>query len=136
MNEFKRMQKLAGLITENEYLESLDDFKLIKKDKDTETYLLNDEDYTTPSGLEFNLKTLGLKLTQKDFPKFIKGKHNFFYVKTDVYYNGKQITKGDGIPGLQQYGWNINGSINKAKKWLDKNGDKLISGKGYQYKST
>ena len=112
-------------------------FKLIKKSKDDETYLLNDENYTTPSGLEFNLKTLGLKLKDKNFASFIKGKHNFYYVKTDVYHNGKQLTKGDGIPGLKKYGgFDIAGSINKAKKWLDNNGDKLISGKGYQYKST
>jgi Fe-S cluster assembly protein SufB len=32
--------------------------------------------------------------------------------------------------------WDVVGSINKAKKWLDTNGDKLISGKKYQYKST
>jgi hypothetical protein len=76
-------------------------------------------------------------LKDKNFASFIKGKHNFYYVKTDVYHNGKQITKGDGIPGLKRYGgFDIAGSINKAKKWLDNNGDKLISGKGYQYKST
>lgn len=103
-------------------------FKLIKKSNNTETYLLNDENYTTPSGLEFNLKTLGFKNSENN---------NFYYVKTDIYYNGKQLTKEDGIPGLKKYeNYDINGSINKAKKWLDNNGDKLISGKGYQYKST
>ena len=103
-------------------------FKLIKKGKGEETYLLNDENYTTPSGLEFNLKTLGLKDPKQNY---------FFYIKTDVYHKGNLLIGNDGIPGLKKYGlYDVSSSINKAKKWLDTNGDKLISGKKYQYKST
>ena len=93
-------------------------------------YLLNDEDYTTPSGLEFNLKTIGHILTdideKIDWSKYV----NFYYIQTDVYYNGKKITLGDGISGLMKYGnYDVAGSINKAKKWLDRNGDDFIKGK-------
>ena len=103
-------------------------FKLIQKGKDKEIYLLNDENYTTLSGLEFNLKTLGIKNPKQNY---------FFYIKTDVYYKGNLLIGNDGIPGLKKYeSWDVVGSINKAKKWLDTNGDKLISGKKYQYKST
>ena len=118
-------------------------FKILSQEPDGKymiyKVLVNDEDYTTPSGLKFKIQSIGNimigrreKLDWSKYPKFL----DFYYIYTDVYYKGKKITKDDGIPGLRQYGWNVNGSINKAKKWLDKNGDKLISGKGYQYKST
>lgn len=96
-------------------------FKLIKKSKDKEEYLLNDENYTTPSGLEFNLKTFGSKSPKEDY---------FFYIGTDVFYKGKQLTSGSGITGLLKYGfYDVAGSINKAKRWLDKNGDNFAQGK-------
>jgi hypothetical protein len=123
MNEFKRMQKLAGLITESKSKYSPSNFKLLKKDKDKEIYLLNNEDYTIPSGLEFNLKTIGNR-----FPD--ENENDFHYIQTDVYYNGKKLTTGSGIPGMQRYGgFDIAGSINKAKKWLDKNGNDFATGK-------
>ena len=152
MNEFKRMQKLAGLITESEYRESPSDFKLLSKKKEKNEFggkdyvtkyefLINDEIYTTSSGLKFNLKTTGYimlesgeKLDWNEYPKFL----GFYYIKTDVYYKGKKLTGDQGIPGKKGMGYNFDapGSVNKTKKWLDVNGDKLISGKGYQYKST
>ena len=152
MNEFKRMQKLAGLITESEYRESPSDFKLLSKKKEKNEFggkdyvtkyefLINDENYTTSSGLKFNLKTTGYimlesgeKLDWNEYPKFL----GFYYIKTDVYYKGKKLTGDQGIPGKKGMGYNFDapGSVNKTKKWLDVNGDKLISGKGYQYKST
>jgi hypothetical protein len=86
-------------------------------------YLVNDENYTTPSGLKFNLKTIGFAMGRDKY---------FYYIKTDVYYKGKLLTEPDGIPGARD----VNSSIVKAKKWLDKNGEDFIKGKKYQYKST
>jgi len=126
-------------------------FKLLSKKKEKNEFgkgyiidykfLINDENYTTSSGLKFNLKTTGNimldpdeKLDWNEYPKFL----NFYYINTDVYYKEKQLTGPEGIPGKKGLGYNFDapGSINKAKIWLDKNGDKLINGKGYQYKST
>ena len=104
-------------------------FKLLSKEKNIHKYLLNDENYTTPSGLEFNIKTIGFSSKKLDFTKY----YSFFYIKTDVYHNGKLLIGGDGIPGKNG---ELRSSIKKAKNWLDKNGEGLIQGKGYQYKST
>jgi hypothetical protein len=111
-------------------------FKLLSRKKDKYEYLLNDENYTTPSGLEFNIKTIGYSSKELDFtqyPKYV----GFYYIKTDVYYNGKLLIGNDGIPGKKGLGLNFElpSSIKKAKNWLDNNGEKLIQGKGYQYKS-
>ena len=145
INEFKRMQQLAGITNESQLNENLpSDFKLLSKKKEKNEFgskdyvinyefLINDENYTTSSGLKFNLKTTGYimlesgeKLDWNKYPKFL----GFYYIKTDVYHNGKQLTKGSGIPGLKRYGgFDIAGSIKKAKKWLDINGDDFASGK-------
>jgi hypothetical protein len=127
------------------------DFQLLSKKKEKNEfskgynmnykYLLNDEDYTTLSGLKFNIKTIGYTSTDVDekidwseYPKFF----GFYYIQIDVYYKGKQLTGPSGIPGKKGLGYNYDlpGSVNKAKKWLEVNGEKLIQGKGYQYKST
>ena len=95
------------------------------------TYLLNDENYTTPSGLKFNIKTEGyIMVDEKDKVDFnVSHLSAFYYIQTDVYHKGKKLTSGSGIPGLSKYGsYDVAGSINKAKKWLDKNGDGLITG--------
>jgi len=138
INEFKRMQQLAGITNESQLNENLpSDFKLLSKKKEKNEfskgydmnyeYLLNDEDYKTPSGIEFNLKTIGYVLSEMGEEP---NTDNFYYVKTDVYHDGKQLTKGSGIPGLKRYGgFDIAGSIKKAKKWLDINGDDFASGK-------
>jgi len=66
INEIKRMQQLAGITNESQLNENLpSDFKLLSKKKEKNEfskgydmnyeYLLNDEDYKTPSGIEFNL---------------------------------------------------------------------------------
>jgi hypothetical protein len=100
---------------------SPENFKLIKKGRGEETYLLTDEDYTTSSGLKFNLKTFGSKIPKDNV---------FAYIGTDVYYKGKKLTSGSGITGLVKYGdYDVAGSINKAKRWLDKNGDAFAQGK-------
>jgi hypothetical protein len=88
-------------------------------------YLLNDEDYKTPSGLKFNLKTIGYAMAEGR-------EKNLYHIKTDVYYKGKLLTEPSGIPGARDVVF----SVNKAKKWLDKNGEDFIKGKKYQYKST
>jgi hypothetical protein len=98
-------------------------------------FLINDEDYTTSSGLKFNIKTIGYISTNiNNKPDF----DSFFYIQTDVYHNGKSLTGPSGIPGKKGYGfyYDVAGSVNKAKKWLEANGEKLIQGKEYQYKST
>ena len=47
---------------------------------------------------------------------------------------GKELEE---IPGMRNgMVYNVSKSISKAKKWLDKKGLQLISGKGYQHKST
>jgi hypothetical protein len=112
-------------------------FKLLSKNRDKYEYLLNNENYTTPSGLEFNIITIGYSSKELDFsqyPKYV----GFYYIKTDVYHNGKLLIGNDGIPGKKGLGLNFElpGSIKKAKNWLDNNGEKLIQGKEYQYKST
>ena len=97
---------------------------------------LKNETYTTSDGLTFQLKTMGNVMIPKDEKlDFDNKSHYFFYIKTLVYdKNGKEL--GD-IPGEKSYErYNLSPSLNKAKKWLDKKGAQLMSGKGFQYKST
>ena len=119
-------------------------FKILSQEPDGKDMiyrvLINDEDYTTPSGLKFKIQSIGSimtgrreKLDWSKYPKFL----DFYYIYTDVYYKGKKLTGDNGIPGKRGIGDDYtSGSVNKAKKWLDANGEKLIQGKGYQYKST
>ena len=70
-------------------------------------------------------------LNKLDFSKI---GHNFYYISTYVYNKEELLTD---ITGTKIGGVYIpKKSITKAKDWLDKNGDKLLSGKGYQHKST
>ena len=125
--------------------------KVISKNKKSSTFgmdfekpgytwmiLLNDENFTTDSGLEFNLKTIGSMMTDEEEYNFNKTEQlPIYYLRTHVYYKGKKLIKGDGIPGASKHGeWNLNDSIDKAKRWLNKNGDDVIKGKNYQYKSS
>jgi hypothetical protein len=84
------------------------------------TYLINKEKYNG-----FILETIGFtseNMNKKD--------ENIYYIETKIKYNNKILDK---IPGSQ----GIKMSINKTKKWLDKNGTNLISGaKKYRIKST
>jgi len=97
---------------------------------------LNDEMYTTPDELTFQLKTLGYVSSPKgkelDFDKL--GNY-FYYVETIISdENGNQLEK---IPGEKVYGqYKLAASLNKAKKWLNQKGAQLTSGKGFQHKST
>jgi len=97
---------------------------------------LKDETYTTPDGLTFQLKTIGNALipTGEELD-FDKSYHNFYYIQTLVYdENGNQLEK---IPGESFGGTYIpNRSISKAKRWLNKRGAQLMSGKGFQHKDT
>jgi hypothetical protein len=98
---------------------------------------INDENYTTnPDGLTFQLKTIGyVHVPEGETLNIGKESHYFYYIKTIIYdENGKELEK---IPGEKVGGsYNINPSINKAKRWLNKNGPQLMSGKGFQHKST
>lgn len=97
---------------------------------------LNDEMYTTPDGLTFQLKTIGFTSlpTGKEL-NLNEPNYYFYYIQTTILdENGKELEK---IPGAKIYGeYRLNASLNKAKKWLDQRGSQLISGKGFQHKST
>jgi hypothetical protein len=97
---------------------------------------LNDEMYTTSEGLTFQLKTIGFtSVPTGEELNFSKLGNHFYYIQTTILdENGKEIEK---IPGVKIYGeYILNASLNKAKKWLDQRGSQLISGKGFQHKST
>ena len=97
---------------------------------------LLEEDYTTAEGLTIPIVTTGFVLVPKgETLDFDKSTHHFYYIKTVIYdENGEFLEQ---IPGRKVYGfYDVKSSINKAKRWLDKRGSKLMSGKGYQHKST
>jgi hypothetical protein len=132
--------KLIDILKEAIKIYPSSNFQLLSKKKEKKqfgsgyntvyTYLLNDEDYTTPSGLTFNIKTIGYILSDNNKePDFSSKYVSFFYIQTDVYVGGKKLTTGSGISGFSKYGsYDVAGSVNKAKKWLDKNGDNFITG--------
>lgn len=97
---------------------------------------LNDEMYTTPDGLTFQLKTIGFTSlpTGKEL-NLNEPNYYFYYVQTTILdKNGKELEK---IPGAKIYGgYRLNASLNKVKKWLDQRGAQLMAGKGFQHKST
>ena len=97
---------------------------------------LNDEMYTTPDELTFQLKTIGsTSIPTGEELDFDKLGNYFYYVETIISdENKKQL---ENIPGEKVYGqYKLAASLNKAKKWLDKNGERLMSSKGFQHKST
>ena len=89
-------------------------------------YLVNEEEYVTSNNIKFKLRTYDLTLTDKD------GDESTFFRKTEVDYNDKVIIGNDGIPGSGT----LKQSINKAKKWLEKNDEYILGGGGYRYKSS
>ena len=90
---------------------------------------LNDEMY-----LNFHIKTIGSIFIEKgEVLDFNNKYHNFHYIRTDIFNKGVKL---EYISGVKNGGYNVKASILKAKKWLDKNGDKLLLGKGYQHKSS
>ena len=93
---------------------------------------LRDEMYTTPDGLTFQLKTIGyVSIPTGEELDFNNPYHYMHYMQTFVYdENGKEL---EHIPGDTN---GITPSINKAKKWLNQRGAQLMSGKGFQHKST
>ena len=94
--------------------------------------ILNTEEYTTMGGLIFHVKTVGFSsISNGEILNFDNPYHYFYYIKNLIYdEKGKELEE---IPGMI---YNVSKSISKAKKWLDKKGLQLISGKGYQHKST
>ena len=97
---------------------------------------LKDETYTTSDGLTFQLKTIGsVQIPEGEELDFDNSYHYFYYIQTIVMdENGKQL---ENIPGESFGGTYIpKRSISKAKRWLDKRGGQLMSGKGFQHKST
>ena len=97
---------------------------------------LNDEMYTTPDVLTFQLKTIGFTSlpTGKEL-NLNEPNYYFYYIQTTILdKNGKELEK---IPGAKIYGgYRLNASLNKVKKWLDQRGAQLMAGKGFQHKST
>ena len=124
------------ITTQSRLNEENQPYKIISKQRNDWRVELKNETYTTPDGLTFQLKTIGLVLVPNGEELEIrKDRHNFYYVKTIVSdENGNELEE---IPGLKHYGtYNVTGSLSKAKKWLDKRGAQLMSGKGFQHKST
>ena len=97
---------------------------------------INEEDYTTPEGLTFKLLTKGNVMIDKgETLDFDNPTHYFYYIVTIVF--GDDEKELEEIPGRVVYGtYDAKASINKAKRWLDKRGSKLLGGIGYQHKST
>jgi hypothetical protein len=90
---------------------------------------LNDEMY-----LNFHIKTIGsISIEEGEVLDFNNQFHYFHYIHTDIFNKGVKL---EYISGVKNGGYNIKASIIKVKKWLDKNGDKLLLGKGYQHKSS
>ena len=90
---------------------------------------LNDEMY-----LNFHIKTIGsISIEKGEVLDFNNQFHNFYYIRTDIFNKGGKL---EYISGVKNGVYNVKASILKAKKWLDKNGVKLLSGKRYQHKSS
>ena len=97
------------------------------KNKDIiKEYLVNEEEFVTLNNIKFKLRTYDLVLEDE------KGNEKIFYRKTEVDHNDKVIIGDDGIPGSGT----LKQSISKAKKWLEKNNEKVLKGGGYRIKST
>lgn len=104
---------------------------------DIYTLKVGEEDYTTPEGLTFHLLTKGFVMVNKDETLNFddESTHHFYWIKTNI--SDKEGNELEEIPGRKIYGaYEIKPSINQAKRWLDKKGSQLMSGKGYQHKST
>ena len=103
---------------------------------DKYTLDIKDEMYTTPEGLNFQLKTQGYVLTPEgEELDFNLPHHYFYYIQT--YIMDKNGNKLEDIPGEKVHGqYNVAASLNKAKKWLNQRGSQLMAGKGFQHKST
>ena len=90
---------------------------------------LNNEMY-----LNFHIKTIGsVSIEKGEVLDFNNQFHNFYYIRTDIFNKGGKL---EYISGVKNGVYNVKASILKAKKWLDKNGVKLLSGKRYQHKSS
>jgi hypothetical protein len=89
-------------------------------------YLVNEEEFVTLNNIKFKLRTYDLVLEDE------KGNEKIFYRKTEVDHNNKVVIGNDGIPGSGT----LKQSISKAKKWLEKNNEKVLKGGGYRIKST
>ena len=90
---------------------------------------INDENYK-----EFNIRTLGCVMIEEgEVLDFNNQFHNFHYIYTNIFNKGVKL---EYISGVKNGGYNVKASINKVKKWLDKNGEKLLLGKKYQHKSS
>lgn len=97
---------------------------------------LKDETYTTPDKLTFQLKTIGsVMIPTGEELDFSNPTNNFHYIQTLV--SDENGNKLENIPGESFGGSYIpNRSISKAKRWLNKRGAQLMSGKGFQHKDT
>jgi len=153
MKDIIRMNQLAGIITEGQarkMMEILNEvnqpYKVLSKkteksdysDRMFDTYSLelNDEMYTTPDGLTFQIKTVGSVLINSGEELDLDNSyHDFHSIQNNI--SDENGNKLEFIPGYSYGGsYERTKSISKAKRWLDKNGAKLMSGKGYQHKST
>jgi len=141
-----KKSQLKQIIKEEIYKVLNESYKVISKKTEKSPYEnkkfddysleLNDEMYTTPDGLTFQLKTIGFTSlpTGKEL-NLNEPNYYFYYIQTTILdKNGKELEK---IPGAKIYGgYRLNASLNKVKKWLDQRGAQLMAGKRFQHKST
>jgi hypothetical protein len=151
MKDIIRMNQLAGIITEGQAKKMMEvlgeadqPYKIISKKTEKSPFgddiyddykiEINKETYITPDSLTFQLKTIGYTNVPEGEELEI-GKPGYYYIETIISdENGNELEK---IPGEKGYGvYNVARSINKTKKWLNQRGSQLMSGKGFQHKST
>jgi hypothetical protein len=98
--------------------------------------MLNNENYITDDGLVFQIKTIGYSsVNNEDELNFDNPYHRFYFIENLIFdEKGIQLEQIPGVSRGMRY--EINQSVNKAKKWLNKKGLQLTLGKGYQHKST
>jgi hypothetical protein len=151
MKDIIRMNQLAGIITEGQARKMLkvlnevnQPYKVLSKKTGKSEYSDNmyddyelelyDENYTTPSGLTFRIRTLGYITIHTGVELDLDQTYHDFYRITNYIMdeNGNRL---EWIPGRTDLyrTYNPKASLTKVKKWLDKNGEKLMSGKRYRH---
>ena len=108
-------------------LEDLEKNHLISKNASESLYSIAEFPYTTPEGDTFDLSFIGVIFSsQQPSPSYKNIDFGWGFV--DIYYEGKKLDTiyASRIGGVAVL---ITETINKVKKWLDKNGSKLIEDK-------
>ncbi|MDB9992660.1 hypothetical protein OAD97_00660 [bacterium] len=104
--------------------ESFKNTNFIEEDESTIKFQISKFPHITPEGNTFDLSFIGFRF--KDAPtdqKYLR--FNFGYI--EIFYEGEKLEEinGSRSAGVQLL---ITETVNKTKKWLDKNASTLISG--------